>query len=113
MGDNVNDRGTAKWTALMMPEHVEMIKDLWKEDEREKKRIPDEQQIEENSFALQLALSDDLSIELKHHNGFNYSCTPVKVVGLNPSTKKISCIDQENKEDIIIKFDDILEITFL
>ncbi|UOQ93427.1 YolD-like family protein [Halobacillus shinanisalinarum] len=113
MSDHVNDRGTAKWTSLMIPEHVEMLQKMRKEEKRVEKGILDEQQIEENSFALQRAMNDNLLVELKHHNGFDYSYTPVKVKGINPSTKKISCIDQVNKEDITISFDNVFEITFL
>jgi len=29
----VNDRGTKKWTAMMMPEHEEMLHQMWQEQE--------------------------------------------------------------------------------
>ncbi|UOQ91477.1 YolD-like family protein [Halobacillus shinanisalinarum] len=45
-----NDRRTKKWTSLMIPDHV---KEVWKEDEREGKKILDEQKVEEIAFALQ------------------------------------------------------------
>ncbi|QSS98397.1 YolD-like family protein [Pontibacillus sp. ALD_SL1] len=28
----LRDRGTMKWTSLMLPEHVEMMKKMWEED---------------------------------------------------------------------------------
>ncbi|WP_345239013.1 YolD-like family protein [Pontibacillus salipaludis] len=28
----LRDRGTMKWTSLMLPEHVEMMKEMWEED---------------------------------------------------------------------------------
>ena len=58
MSNGPNDRGTIKWTSLMLPEHVEAIQKLWKEDERVEKAILDEQQLEELEFALQRAKSD-------------------------------------------------------
>lgn len=30
----LRDRGTIKWTAMMLPEHVQHLKALWKEDEK-------------------------------------------------------------------------------
>ncbi|MFC7060778.1 YolD-like family protein [Halobacillus seohaensis] len=110
---NPNDRGTKKWTSLMMPEHIEMLQEVWKEDEKEKKAILDEQQIEENVFALHCAMKDGLPVKIKHHNGVNYSCSTVKVVNMNQSTKKISCKDYKNKEDITIQFDDIYDVSVL
>ncbi|RDW22085.1 YolD-like family protein [Oceanobacillus chungangensis] len=40
------DRGTIKWSSLMLPEHVELLKELWKEDEKVTKPLLDPQQIE-------------------------------------------------------------------
>ncbi|GGF28051.1 hypothetical protein GCM10010954_28930 [Halobacillus andaensis] len=40
---NPNDRGTIKWTSLMLPEHVEMVQEIFKEQEREEKLQLDEQ----------------------------------------------------------------------
>lgn len=41
-----HDRGTIKWTSLMLPEHVEMLKDMWQEDTKVQKPELDEQTIE-------------------------------------------------------------------
>ncbi len=108
---DLNDRGTKKWTSLMIPEHVDMIKKVWREDEREEKRILDELQVEEITFALQRAHGDGLPVEIKHHNGFNYSRIKVKIHELDPQTKKIRCVDF-NKGHLIIKFDDIFDVKF-
>ncbi|GIP64468.1 hypothetical protein J32TS6_30230 [Virgibacillus pantothenticus] len=40
----VNDRVTIKWTSIMLPEHVEMLEEVWKEQEYKEKPILDEQQ---------------------------------------------------------------------
>ncbi|MFD2924147.1 YolD-like family protein [Halobacillus naozhouensis] len=106
------DRGTIKWTALMMPEHVEMIQKLWKEDEGEEKKVLDESQVEENSFALQRAMNDGLPVELKYHNGFKYISVKVKIKGLDPYTKKVRCA-APNKESLKVKFEDIFKVIFL
>ncbi|MFC7060866.1 YolD-like family protein [Halobacillus seohaensis] len=108
-----NDRGTIKWTSLMMPEHIEMLKEVWKEDEKEEKAILDEQQIVENSFALHCAMEDGLPVNIKHHNGVNYSYTTVKVMTMTPDTNEIHCKDHKDKEGITILFDDIYEVTVL
>ena len=63
----VNDRGTMKWTSLMLPEHVEALRTIW--DDQDHKEMPelDEQQIFENMIVLQDALEHDLPIRIKHY----------------------------------------------
>ncbi|MCP3032631.1 YolD-like family protein [Halobacillus sp. A1] len=55
----------------MLPEHVEAIQKLWKEDDRMEKAILDEQQLKELESALQRAKSDNFPVVIKYHNGFN------------------------------------------
>ncbi|QAS52359.1 YolD-like family protein [Halobacillus litoralis] len=109
--DNRNrDRGTLKWTSLMLPEHVEMIKQVWKEDERIEKPILDEQQWEEIGFKLQRALTDNLPVEIRFHNGFDYSDEKVKVVHLDPQNRKIKCIGLQDKLHTSFQVDDIMDV---
>ncbi|WP_164219415.1 YolD-like family protein [Virgibacillus sp. YIM 98842] len=68
----VNDRGDIKWTSLMLPEHVQMIKDMWAEDEKKEMPILDEQQIEENMMKLQLAIHNNLSLEIKYFKDHDF-----------------------------------------
>ena len=42
-----NDRGIIKWTAMMIPEHVQSLKSLLTDEEKIQKPILDEQEIEE------------------------------------------------------------------
>src|SRR5690625_6057510 len=39
----IKDRGTIKWTSLMLPEHVQLLKQLWEEEEQQNEPILDEQ----------------------------------------------------------------------
>ncbi|MGD7045763.1 YolD-like family protein [Jeotgalibacillus proteolyticus] len=49
-----NDRGTIKWTSLMLPEHVEMVKEIYKEQNKVDKPLLDEQQIQDHTFLLEM-----------------------------------------------------------
>lgn len=62
----MQDRGTIKWVSLMLPEHVEMIKQLWAEDDYKEKPILSEQQLEENEVILQEALNNHLPVEIEY-----------------------------------------------
>ncbi|WP_082234583.1 YolD-like family protein [Halobacillus massiliensis] len=61
--ENPNDRGTIKWTSLILPEHVEMVQEIFKEQEREEKLQLDEQQLQDNALALEMALKDILTVK--------------------------------------------------
>ncbi|WP_077326582.1 YolD-like family protein [Virgibacillus siamensis] len=50
-----NDRGTIKWTSLMLPEHVELLKDMWQEDQQVTRPELDMQELELLNEALILA----------------------------------------------------------
>ncbi|GAB4073714.1 hypothetical protein GCM10028778_12170 [Barrientosiimonas marina] len=65
---DINDRGTKKWTAMMMPEHEEMLRQLWQEQEYKEKPILDEQKQMEIDTKLQLAINDDLMIEAEYYD---------------------------------------------
>ncbi|CDQ18786.1 YolD-like protein [Halobacillus karajensis] len=110
--DNRNrDRGTIKWTSLMLPEHVEMVKKLWKEDQRVEKGIMDEQKAVEIDFLLQRALSDHLTVQIRIHNGFDYEEICMKPSHVNRSTHTVSGVNEETKETIRLPLDDIADLT--
>ncbi|SER00036.1 YolD-like protein [Virgibacillus subterraneus] len=96
-----NDRGTKKWTAMMMPEHERMLKQLRSEDEYKEKPILSEYQKAEIDTVLQLALKDDLTVELEHFKNKDYH----KIKG------KLLTVDVLNKclkiDEAIIPLDNI------
>lgn len=97
----MQDRGTKKWTSLMLPEHVEMIKQLWAEDDFEQRPILSDQQLEENEFLLQEALENDSIVQIKYFNNHNFCFIQGRIITAN----KHLIIN-----DITLDLDDILEI---
>ena len=111
MDERNRDRGTIKWTSLMLPEHVEMIMRLWKEDERVEKGILDEQKAIEIDFLLQRALHDDLTVTAKVHNGFDYDELYVKLEYVNKFERKVFGVDWNTKEPVQFSLDDLTDLT--
>lgn len=112
--DNRNrDRGTIKWTSLMLPEHVEMIKNLWKEDERVEKGIIDEQKAAEVDFLLQRAWKDDLTVKARVHNGFDYEDVILKLKQLNKAERRVNAINWKTKEPYSFRLDDLADLAIL
>ncbi|KGX92059.1 hypothetical protein N781_02630 [Pontibacillus halophilus JSM 076056 = DSM 19796] len=51
----LRDRGTMKWTSLMLPEHVETLKRVWYEEDMTSPPILDEQALEEMQHKVNAA----------------------------------------------------------
>lgn len=101
------DRGTKKWTSLMMPEHVEMLNQAFAEQEYKEMPILDEQQVIENNILLQDALKNDLKISVKYFADHNYHFEEGYLLHVDVLNKKIY---MENKQ---IKHDNVIEVNLI
>lgn len=63
----LKDRGTMKWTSLMLPEHVEMLKQLWAEEKNIEKPVLDEQMKEVIVKKVLNAYKRKIPIHVKFH----------------------------------------------
>ena len=62
----IRDRGRIKWTAMMLPEHVEQLREWQKEDELQVRQQPDEQQLEQWNYQIQEAKEKNLHITIHY-----------------------------------------------
>lgn len=103
---SLHDRGTKKWTAMMLPEHIELLKKMWEENDYNEKPILDEQQIAEMESKLQCALHNDLTVELKYYDKPHYSVARGKLRMINAGTGSLKIgekeIAMENVLDVYI-----------
>ncbi|MYL32825.1 YolD-like family protein [Pontibacillus yanchengensis] len=60
----LRDRGNIKWTSLMLPEHVQILKDMWKEDDLQTAPELDEQALQQLNETIQSAYEEQLTIIL-------------------------------------------------
>ncbi|KGX87996.1 YolD-like family protein [Pontibacillus litoralis] len=109
----LKDRGNIKWTSLMLPEHVEQLKKVWKEDERVTKGVLAEDEAMEIDFKLKRAFNDDLTVQVKYHNGFDYSYTDMKLLSVDRNHRTLKGIDHQSKESITIKLDDVFNVQIM
>ena len=62
----IRDRGSIKWTAMMLPEHVERLRE-WKEEEKIPPRKElDEQQFEEWNYLIAHAIELHTPLAVKY-----------------------------------------------
>ncbi|WP_176449287.1 YolD-like family protein [Lentibacillus sp. CBA3610] len=105
----VNDRGTKKWTAMMMPEHEEMLQQMWREQEYKKKPILDEQKQFELNTKLQLALQNDLTVEVEYYDYGAHDFQKIKGKLLLADTLT-NALKFDNEENLSVPLEDVMEV---
>jgi len=102
------DRGSIKWTSLMLPEHVQLLKDLWEEDHNVRKPLLDSQEIEEMEKQLCNAFQSNSTVTISiysHQKIKDYTGTIIKLAhdGI--------IIRLENGEKVPLSFQQITSIS--
>ncbi|MED1659615.1 YolD-like family protein [Bacillus licheniformis] len=54
--DNLKDRGSIKWTAMMLPEHVSLLRELESNQDKVKRPVLDTSQIEDMEIIISEAM---------------------------------------------------------
>ncbi len=98
----MNDRGTKKWTSLMLPEHVKALKEMWAQDDWKEKPMLDEQMIVEMNLKLQLALQNDLTVEVEYFKDHDYHKVRGKLLGVDPLLNYLRLEDLEIPLDSLV-----------
>jgi len=101
----IYDRGTIKWTSLMLPEHQELLHEMWHGKEKKEKPMMDEQELEEINMKLQLAIHDDLPVKIKYFSEHDYKVVKGKLKQINGIEKYLQ-LDDFTK----IRLGDVLEV---
>jgi len=65
---NFKDRGNKKWTAMMLIEHRQRLKELKESEQDRKKPILDDQEKAVINSKLRQALQNDLKVEIKYYD---------------------------------------------
>src|SRR5699024_727459 len=103
----MKDRGTIKWTAMMLPEQILMFYDYWDSMDTKIKTILDEQKIEEIGIKLHEAISKDLVVEITYYGDYDYLLAVAKIYSVNYNDKYLKMDDFGRTK---IEFDYIIDI---
>lgn len=93
----LRDRGTIKWTAMMLPEHVELLKEIWKEDDNDLPKTMDEQTHSEWDQLLHQATKGNSPLKIEYI--LNHSiCTKVGIPTYLDPSKEIVRIRSDDQQ---------------
>ncbi len=100
----LHDRGTKKWTAIMLPEHVKALKKLFAEQDQKEKPVLDEQQVVEYGRLLQEAIENDLTVEIIYFKNHDFHVAVGKISFVEMGDRSLHFNDKK------INLDDIIEV---
>ncbi|WP_455662729.1 YolD-like family protein [Pradoshia sp.] len=63
----IRDRGKIKWTSMMLPEHVSLLREWAQEDSYEQRNELDEQKIEEINHTIAEAMEYGANVRIRYY----------------------------------------------
>lgn len=105
----LRDRGNIKWTAMMLPEHVERIKQLAIELNKVPKPLIDEQQYREMEQTISFAFANNKPLSLTYWEDGFYKTIIGKLKNVNRSNKQLHIID-DTDNSFTISFHTLVDV---
>lgn len=90
----IRDRGRIKWTSMMLPEHVKMLRDWTREDEDEKEKLLDEQQLEQLNETIMEAMEFNRPVTITYYRSWKYELLIGKIHYWNETGQKLHVVDR-------------------
>ena len=95
---------------MMLPEHVEMIKKVWVEDQQTTKPVLDEQQLEEMNTIIEEAIAFDNKLYFNYYKKGEIHSLIGYIHNVNILKKKLYIVDQFH-HTVTLDMSDILHIS--
>lgn len=90
----IRDRGRIKWTSMMLPEHVKLLRDWAREDEYEKEKQLDEQQLEQLNDTILEAMEYNRPVAITYYRQPKYELVVGKIHYWNELGQKLHIVDK-------------------
>ncbi|MED1024621.1 YolD-like family protein [Bacillus licheniformis] len=116
--DNLKDRGSIKWTAMMLPEHVGLLRELESNQNKVKRPVLDMSQIEDMEMIISEAMEFNTQLQftifkpLPFLNGADTGeliNIEGKIHYINHIRKVFHVVDSKGDTNLI-KFEDIVKV---
>lgn len=90
----IRDRGRIKWTSMMLPEHVKLLRDWTKEDMYDQVRDIDEQNFESMNTVISEAMEFGKSVAVTHYRHKNYELVMGTIHFWDEINQKLHIVDR-------------------
>lgn len=105
----LKDRGTIKWTAMMLPEHVAMLRKLKESTNYKAKPILDEQFLEELNETMCISMQAKEAIELTYYHEHDYKSISGVIQSFDIVTKCVRIVSKEGSS-VQLKAENIIDV---
>ncbi|MCP3738638.1 YolD-like family protein [Rossellomorea sp. BNER] len=107
----IRDRGRIKWTSMMLPEHVKVLRDWAKEDTYEKRMELDEQQLDEFNEILSEAMEYSKTLTITHYADHRHQLLIGNIHYFDELQQKLHIVDRfDQPHQLCLK--DIADVRF-
>ncbi|MCM3586424.1 YolD-like family protein [Mesobacillus maritimus] len=90
----IRDRGRIKWTSMMLPEHVKMLREWVQEDEYEQEKVLDEQQLEQMNETILGAMEFNYQVAITHYRQHKYEIVVGRICYWDALVNKLHIMDR-------------------
>ncbi|WP_210365655.1 YolD-like family protein [Bacillus sp. REN3] len=90
----IRDRGRIKWTSMMLPEHVKLLRDWAQEDQYEKEKQLDEQQLEQLNDTILEAMEFNRPVSIAYYRRRKYELVIGKIHYWDELGQKLHVVDR-------------------
>ncbi|PLT28252.1 YolD-like family protein [Peribacillus deserti] len=90
----IRDRGRIKWTSMMLPEHVKLLRDWAHEDTYEEQAETDEQQMEQMNMVIGEAMEQGKDVTITYYANHRHNLLIGSIHYYNDWEKKLHVVDR-------------------
>lgn len=108
----IKDRGKMKWVSMMLPEHVQMLREWADEDLNEERVVLDEQQIEEINHMIAEAMEHRMLVSISYYDQKRYHVMIGHIHYYDEWKQQLHVIDRFDEVQYI-KLADIMDVRFV
>ena len=110
----IRDRGKIKWTSLMLPEHVSLLREWAQEDSYETRNELDEQRIEEISHTIAEAMEYGAMVRITYYkaNARRHGSVEGCIHFCNDQARKLH-IAGKNGETHFVLYAELTDVQFI
>jgi len=101
----IRDRGNIKWTAMMLPEHLKLLREWQEEEGRREPFEPDPQQMEEWDRMLHEALEYGMPLSVSCRTPGGERCCTGAVHHFDPASGTIRMVGADGEPAVIRTLD--------
>lgn len=105
----IQDRGSIKWTAMMLPEHVKLLREYNESLDKVEKPVLDEQKYEEFNEVICEAMEENMTLQFTYYQKGEIKKLVGNIHYIDQLKRELRIVDYLTKKHVL-KLGDIIEI---